>query len=497
MTGSGLGRAAAGMVLGAVLALTGCPTKYEPYDFSIRLVFPPGQAPLEDLYSLEMDVEYDSGTRHTFYLQPVTAGNWSLDGIPPVEEGRTVVLRFRGMAEDPTTADNVIEVANGASAPVALGYDPDVNVYFSERHELALLESVLGGGRPALGVVSLPGGGAIVLGGGVAPDGDPVAGVERLELSADGRYVFTPIMPDYQRSCAALHRVDRSASPHHETVLIIGGFEGSFDADGLRAEIDRFDPVAESIDTIFDLPQAMASAELTELGDGRLLLSGGWSDDGDALAPSTTYVLVDPVAANAVAAGQMDSARLGHRGAALQDGSVLVCGGSDGTDDGATLDGCELWSPGGVSGTGAMKQAREQFGMVALPGDPQGRVAAFGGRALDGAGGDEVLDTVELYDPSTGDWSLLGARMTVARASFELMPLPDDRFLVCGGADSAGVSLAECEVFDPDLVAFGPHSTAVVAGGRQRYGVATLDSGLILLAGGSGAEPEKAYLYNP
>lgn len=496
MTGSGLGRAVVGLALGAVLALTGC-TKYEPYDFSIRFVFPPGQAPLEDLYSLEMDVEYDSGTRHTFYLQPVTAGNWQLDGIPPVEEGHTAVLRFRGMTVDLTNANNVIEVANGVSAPVAMGYDPDVYVYFSERHELALMDGALGAARLAPGVASLPGGGAIVLGGGVAPDDDPVAGVERLEFGEDGRYLFAPILPGYRRSCAALYRVDRSASPHHETVLIIGGFEDGFGAAGLRTEIDRFDPGAESIDTIFDLPLALASAVLTELGDGRLLLSGGWTVEEDALVPADTYVLVDPVSAYAVEGGQMDIARLGHRAVALQNGSVLVCGGGDGTNGGATLDGCELWSPGGVSGTGAMREARQQFGMLLLPGDPQGRVVAFGGRALDGGGGDDVLDTIELYDPAAGDWSLLGARMTVPRAAFGLVPLPDDRFLVCGGGDAGGVPLANCEVFDPDLVAFGPHPTAIVAGGRLFFGVATLDSGLILLAGGSGAEPQKAYLYNP
>jgi len=496
MTGSGLGRAVVGLALGAVLALTGC-TKYEPYDFSIHFVFPPGQAPLEDLYSLEMEVEYDSGTRHTFYLQPVTAGNWQIEGIPPVEEGHTAVLRFRGMEVDPTNADNAIEVANGVSAPVALGYNPEIFVYFSQRHELALIDGALGAARPAPGVASLPGGGAIVLGGGLVPDDVPVPGVERLEVGEGGHYLFAPILPDYRRSCAALYRVDRSASPHHETVLIIGGFEDSFGAAGLRAEIDRFDPGAESIDTIFDLPLALASTVLTELGDGRLLLSGGWTVEEDALAPSTTYVLVDPVSAYAVEGGQMDSARLGHRAVALQDGSVLVCGGGDGTDDGATLDSCELWSPGGVSGTGAMRAARQQFGMLLLPGDPQGRVVAFGGRALDGVGGDDVLDTIELYDPAAGDWSLLGARMTEARASFEVAPLPGDRFLVCGGADAGGVSLANCEVFDPDMVAFGPHPTAIITGGRQLFGVATMDSGLILLAGGSGAEPESAYLFNP
>jgi hypothetical protein len=291
--------------------------------------------------------------------------------------------------------------------------------------------------------------------------------------------------------------VDRSASPHHETVLIIGGFEGGFASANLRSDIDRYDPTAETIDTVFGMPLGLAEAALTELGDGRLLLSGGWTVDGGDLVPSTTCVLVDPVAANAVAAGQLGTGRLKHRAVELQDVSVLACGGNDGLGDTATLDSCDLWSPGGVTDTGAMNDPREGFGMLLLPGDPQGRVVAFGGRSMDGEGGDDVLDTIELYDPAAGDWSLLGSRLGTARSGFEAAPLPDDRFLVCGGADDAGVSLADCEVFDPDLMAFGPHSSAVIAGGRQRYGTTTLDSGLVLVLGGSGAAPEKAYLYNP
>ncbi len=497
MTGCWAGRLATGWVLLAALLLSGCPTKYEPYDFTIRFVFPPGQTPLADLYSLEMDVEYDSGAGYTFYLQPVAGGNWELEGIPPVDEGGTVVLRFRGMAVDPTNADNVIEVANGVSGPVALGYDTDVTVYFSERHELALVEGALNSPRPRAGATAIDGGGAIVVGGG-AVDGDgTVAGIELLEPGEDGRYQFTLLHPEYRRAGATLHRVDRSASPHHETVLIAGGFDAGLTADDLRAEIDRYDPAEDAITTILDLPVPLAFPALTELGDGRLLLSGGWTNEVDLLVPSGHYALIDPVASSAVEAGQMSLARVDHQAVELQDGSVLVCGGSDGTEDGASEDDCELWSPGGVSGTGALQHARERFAMLALPADPQGRVVAFGGRSRDGLGGEAVLDSVELYDPASEQWTLLGARMNAARAGFSVAPVPEGRFLVCGGADEDGVSRASCEVFDPDVVAFGPHPSASLAGGRQGQAATVLDGGLILHVGGSGAEPEKAYLYNP
>jgi N-acetylneuraminic acid mutarotase len=66
-----------------------------------------------------------------------------------------------------------------------------------------------------------------------------------------------------------------------------------------------------------------------------------------------------------------------------------------------------------------------------------------------GAKNGVVLDSAEVYDPSTGAWALTGS-LTTAREDHTASMLPDGRVLVTGGdADNDRTALTSAELYDP------------------------------------------------
>jgi hypothetical protein len=109
---------------------------------------------------------------------------------------------------------------------------------------------------------------------------------------------------------------------------------------------------------------------------------------------------------------------------ALQDGRVLVTGGSSAV----AINSCELYDPstGSWSDTGKMKKGRTGHGAVLLP---DGRVLVAGGLGST----TPLPELTETYDPATGLWTdsgyLLGGRIW-----HSTNVLPEGRVLVVGGA---------------------------------------------------------------
>lgn len=155
--------------------------------------------------------------------------------------------------------------------------------------------------------------------------------------------------------------------------------------------------------------------------------------------------------------GQLSTPRSLHTATALEDGRVLIAGGS------ATFEGllasAELFQPGSPAPsaerdpqhpavfmgaffeTGAMNEARQAHAAARLA---DGRVLITGGVAEGGAAA--TLASAEIYDPATGEFELAG-EMTVPRLAHGSALLPDGRVLVVGGSGNPYV--AETELFDP------------------------------------------------
>src|SRR5690348_1917717 len=72
------------------------------------------------------------------------------------------------------------------------------------------------------------------------------------------------------------------------------------------------------------------------------------------------------------------------------------------------------------------------------------------GKVLVAGGYDVVvyLNDAELYDPSTGVWTITGS-MNYARFVHTASLLANDKVLVAGGVGNNGVNLNSAEVYDP------------------------------------------------
>jgi len=225
-------------------------------------------------------------------------------------------------------------------------------------------------------------------------------------------------------------------------VLVAAGRHG---ATPLKtAEI--FNPVTNSFAStgMLNIQRKRHAANL--LQDGTVLVEGGASvsngqpvDVGTPTAeiftPSTETWANHPPQ-------DMSTGRTEHTATLLPDGTVLVCGGI------STLLPSDLYNPASqtFSTVGGVLQARQRHVSLLLTnpawGPLVGKVLAIGG-AFTGSpifgGIQEALDTVELYDPSTGQFSLFGT-MTEARQNHTATMLNDGRILIAGGVSSPSVS---------------------------------------------------------
>jgi hypothetical protein len=142
-------------------------------------------------------------------------------------------------------------------------------------------------------------------------------------------------------------------------------------------------------------------ATLTTLANGKVLLAGGTT--AGAPPDFRACELYTPGASSPWSAtGALVTARYDHAATRLQNGKVLLSGGL--TDDGNSLK-AELYDPatGLWAPTGPLNVARARHTQTLLP---NGKVLVVGG---DNPTTQQGLASAELYDPSTGQWTLAAA----------------------------------------------------------------------------------------
>jgi len=209
----------------------------------------------------------------------------------------------------------------------------------------------------------------------------------------------------------------------------------------------------------------------TLLADGRVLVTGGRGSK--ALASAEMYDLSTNLWSPA---GNMSGTRYGHNATTLEDGLILVTGG-DATNGTKPLASAELYNPstGTWSLTGSMNYPHGVGHTATLLSG--GKILVAGGQSLiDGSR--RVAAFAELYDPSTGTWSLTGD-MTEKRTGHKAILLKDDRVLVVGGASA--------EIYDPTTGAWskaGEYSKAH----KLDFAAVMLKDGRVLVSGGGEAK---------
>ncbi|WP_437302345.1 kelch repeat-containing protein [Sorangium sp. So ce388] len=318
----------------------------------------------------------------------------------------------------------------------------------------------------------------------LAAEGDRIA----LWVDAEGETVL--VDPRWKRTRAMNEaRVWHTATPLEDgRVLVVGG--RGVDAELASAEV--FDPASSVWLPIGPMGSSRAFHAATRLKDGRVLVTGGTHFHDVLDEDLASAEVFDPASGTWSPVGSMLTARGRHTATLLNDGRVLLAGGSYHHDDvDEKLASAELFDPvsGAWSPVRSMLAARAEHTATLLD---DGRVLVAGGYTQGG----EKVASAELFDPASGTWLALDP-MLIPHAQHTATLLKDGRVLVAGGNTRAQEAPESAEVFDPASQAWQPAGPMIT--GRAGHTATLLGDGRVLLAGGLsiGSQLESAEVFDP
>jgi N-acetylneuraminic acid mutarotase len=224
-------------------------------------------------------------------------------------------------------------------------------------------------------------------------------------------------------------------------------------------------------------------ASATLLDDGRVLIVGG-SDNSGFVKPTETF---NPMSSSWTTVGSLSTGRRQFPLAALRDGSLLAAGGWPTTNTAEVLDRASTaWHS--ISN---LNQARSNHTATTLK---SGKVLVAGG-----ADTSSPIGSAELFDPKRGIWNVT-ASLPQARSNHTATLLSDATVLVAGGnsSDAAPYVLGTTATYDegPDSWSAGPTMTTP----RANHTATLLADGRVLVVGGNSVSSERtgtAELYTP
>jgi hypothetical protein len=286
--------------------------------------------------------------------------------------------------------------------------------------------------------------------------------------------IVTNPVPGGGRSNTATFTVT-PAVPAGAAVLIVGGQMSVASTTPLMSG-EVFASAAISSAGNMLMPRYRPTASLVSPGGTpTVLIAGGLDANGKALKTAETY----QGGAFGTATLTMQCAHAGHTATVLQDGRVLIAG-----RDGATR--CaEIYDPALKTFTrtsGDMQILVSDHAAVLLQ---SGQVLIVGG-TVDAAGcvSCTITNGAELYDPTTGMFTLTAHSLAIARSGPTATLLASGKVLIAGGgATPAGAPLKTAELYDPMADTF----TLITSGMsvERRFHTATqLTDGKVLVAGG-------------
>lgn len=295
--------------------------------------------------------------------------------------------------------------------------------------------------------------------------------------------IFDPSTGRWSRTGSMLepHRFHGAVLLVDGRVLVSGGISGEFErspasADvtgvGTTASAEVYNPSTETWSIVGDMPGEMGAHSLELLENGKVLALGGIEH---------SVGLYDPSSGTWASAGASATSRESYPSALLGNGKVLLVGGWDGS---ALMDSVELYDPltGSSSSTGSLMAPRVASTAAVLA---DGRVLVSGGHATaDGSTG--LVASAEIYDPSSGSWSVT-VEMATKRVRHTATLLSDGRVLVVGGSPNRTT-----EIYDPSTGSWS--RTARTIEHREWHTVTLLNDGRVLVAGGASGISGREFL---
>ena len=264
-------------------------------------------------------------------------------------------------------------------------------------------------------------------------------------------------------------------------VLVVGGLTASGGgASTALQSAELYDPVAKTWSGTDAMTTPRADHTATLLPNGKVLVVGG--DDTSTAFPSAE--LYDPQAGTWSPVASMATPREFHTATLLATGKVLVAGGDGGGIIPVTLDTAELYDPQANAWSftaAAMPGPRNSHTAVLLP---SGKVLVAGGK--DGTNANALLSAA-LYDPAASTWLATTGPMQAGRVEHTATLLQTGKVLVAGGSDGVSLNaLASSELYDP-ATGLWTLTTGPLSGNRDAHTATLLPNGSVLVASGKSA----------
>ncbi len=225
---------------------------------------------------------------------------------------------------------------------------------------------------------------------------------------------------------------------------------------------------SETLQPTGSMSIARYSHAATVLQDGRVLITGGSDSHYTAQQIAEIY---DPVSGTFTRVGDMAKPRSGHFATLLTNGKVLITGGR--------IADAELFDPATNAFTPAGRTSSSTVGAATLLAD--GRVLISGEPNSDFA----APASAELYDPMTGEFTPTGTMATL-RFGYSATLLPDGTVLTAGGLKADGnlrPVVADSEIYNPATGAFSPGPT--MRQPQYTHTATLMPDGSVLVVGGN------------
>ena len=271
-------------------------------------------------------------------------------------------------------------------------------------------------------------------------------------------------------------------------VLVTGGFGNEPMDPPSLASAEVYSPDQDAWTLVGSMAAARNGHTATLLSGGRVLVAGGRDHAATGKSVSAAEVF-DPAIGQWTATGAMPTARSGHTATRLDDGRVLVTGGSEDYLSGVAVNTAEIYDPATSAWktVEALAQARHLHAAVVLD-DGSGRVLVVGG--VDKNPQSVVLSTAEIYDPRTDRWTL-ASPMSRERYAHTATSLQDGsgRVLVAGGRASGNGAQSSAEIYDPRTDLWSPAGDMIAVRAGHRATMLASNRG-VLMTGGRGTSFE-------
>jgi len=395
-----------------------------------------------------------------------------------IYDGKTGVTRLTGMMTTRRIAHTATRFANGKVLVTGgtKGSDGETILASCEiydgKTETWTLTGAMNTARAYHTATALEDGNILVAGGG--------ADSEIYDVNS-GKWTVTQAMKTARSYHTAVLLPDGS-------VLVIGG---SSENDTTLASCEIYDGKTGTWTPTKPMNTARYIHTATQLEDGKVLVTGG--RDGETILASCE--IYDGKTQTWTVLPAMTTARYVHTATLLPDGKVLVTGSSRSLNSFRSVASCEIYDGKTWTLTKPMTTPRSAHTATLLEGGKV-LVVGYGKEIYDSETGvwnssslqdkNKIQNEIqnEIYDPVTKTWA---SARGIARFNHTATLLLDGRVIVAGGVvantDFTAVTFPDCEIYDPTSGIWT--LTGAITTKRIRQTATLLKDGKVLLIGGA------------